>query len=92
MITTYQIRNVLRVYGNQLKERTLPVKDSIIPPKYSSDIVNISTVARRKQMFNGISDDIISKIRQNDHQQVAKGKEPLNFPTITEQENNENEN
>ena len=92
MITTYQIRNVLRVYGNQLKKKTLPIQDSVEPARYSCDIVDISTAARRKQMFNGLSEDIISRISRSDIQQVAKEKVPSDYPLIAEQEKKDHEN
>ena len=62
MITTYQIRNVLRTYGNQLKKRSLQIKDSAESPRKPSDSVNISVEARKKQMLNQISSDMISQV------------------------------
>jgi capsular polysaccharide biosynthesis protein len=62
LITTYQIRNVLRTYGNQLKKKSLQIKDSAEQPRSSSDFVNISVEARKKQMLNQISNDMISQV------------------------------
>ena len=62
MITSYQVRNVLRIYGNQLKKKTLPIKTSIEPSGYHPDFVDISMEARKKQMIGQISSNIISQI------------------------------
>ena len=67
MITTYQIRNVLRIYGNQLKKRTTLFQDSVNPIKQTSDSVDISVEARRKQMLNKMSNNIISQITQKEY-------------------------
>ena len=66
MITTYQIRNVLRIYGNQLKKRTMLFEDSAVSSKQSPDIIDISDEARQRQMLNQISFNIVSKIAQGD--------------------------
>ena len=93
MITTYQIRNVLRIYGNQLKKRTMLLQDSVSPSRQPSDFVDISVEARKKQMFNQISNDIVSKITQTklppkSEGNVAEGNLPLNLDV--ERENYEN--
>lgn len=71
MITTYQIRNVLRIYGNQLKKNTLPIKDKADPPKYNNDIVDISVEARSKQMVNKMSDNLISQVTPKGYRQES---------------------
>ena len=68
MITTYQIRNVLRIYGNQLKKRAILSRDSTAPSNQPADFVDISVEARRKQMFDKISNNIMSQITKNNHQ------------------------
>jgi len=72
LITTYQIRNVLRTYGNQLRKRTLPMQDRIEPIRQSPDPVTISGKARRKQLLNQISNNMISQIDRKDYQKTAK--------------------
>lgn len=74
MITTYQIRNVLRTYGNQLKKRSLQIKDIAEPARKPSALVSISVEARKKQILNQISSDMISQVnhksdekKTNDH-------------------------
>ena len=62
MITTYQIKNVLRVYSSQLKKKTTPIRDSVGPLQRSPDFVDISIKARRKQMLNQISGNLISQM------------------------------
>ena len=81
MITTYQIRNVLRVYGNQLKRRNNPIQDNIRSIQYPADLVDISIEARRKQMLSQMSNHLISKIApKGDHQQ-AKGDNSVDNPS-----------
>ena len=75
MITSNQIRTVLRIYGNQLKKRALQVQDSVGEPVQSTDSVNISISARRKQMLDQISSKIISQaILNQDSQHDVRGK------------------
>ncbi len=68
MITTYQIRNVLRIYGNQLKKRTMLMHESAASIKQPSDFVDISVEARKKQMYAQISDNLVSQITRNNYQ------------------------
>lgn len=70
MITTYQIRNVLRTYGNQLKKRSLQIRDSTESSYKPQDSINISVEARKKQLLNQISNDMISQVTQK-----SSGKE-----------------
>ena len=63
-ITTYQIRNVLKVYGNQLKKRANLLDASIEPVQPSSDFVDISVEARRKQVLSQLSNKIISELKK----------------------------
>ena len=62
MITTYQIRNVLRVYGNQLKKRNALVEDPVTPTQQRADLVDISIDARRRQILSQMSNHLISKV------------------------------
>jgi hypothetical protein len=65
-ISTYQIRNVLRVYGNQLKKRSNFLDGGIDPVKPSSDFVEISVEARRKQVLSQLSDRLVAQLRSQD--------------------------
>lgn len=71
MITTYQIRNVLRVYGDQLRRKSSSIQESIRPNKQPDDLVDISIDARRKQMVNQMSNHLISQITPHDHREGA---------------------
>ena len=62
-ITTYQIRNVLKVYGNQLKRRTNIIEASVEPIQPTSDFVDISVEARRRQVLNQLSNSLISQLK-----------------------------
>ncbi len=71
MITTHQIQNVLKVYGNQLKRRSALEQNSLEGTQQSNDFVDISIEARRKQMVNQMSDNLISQITPKGYQQKA---------------------
>lgn len=63
MITTYQIRNVLRTYGNQLKKRAILSQESGSTRRQHIDTISISGEARRKEeVLNQISNRIVTHI------------------------------
>ena len=62
MVTTHQIRNVLRVYGNQLKRRNTLVQETLEPDRTYKDRVDISAEARHRQALNKMSERVISQI------------------------------
>ena len=62
MITTYEVRNVLRIYGNHLKKRSIQPGESGSLPYTPSDLVDISMDARRRQMVSHMSNQLISQI------------------------------
>ena len=64
MITAYQIRNVLRVYGNQLKKRSmLAGEGEKTSQAQRPDTVNISGEARRKEeLLNHISNKVLTQV------------------------------
>lgn len=63
IISAYQINNILRVYGDQLRHNRISSnsKDGNIP---QSDKISISAEAKRKAVIDKISSDIIGKITQ----------------------------
>jgi hypothetical protein len=67
LISTYQIRNVLRVYGNDLKKRTGTQQDKSEDKRNPSDSIDISDEARNKEVLNRISDSIVSQITKNEY-------------------------
>ncbi len=67
-ISTYQIRNVLRVYGNQLKKRSNFLDGGIDPVRPSSDFVEISVEARRRQVLSQLSDRLVTQLRSQERQ------------------------
>jgi hypothetical protein len=67
-ISTYQIRNVLRVYGNQLKRRSNFLDGGIDPVRPSSDFVEISVEARRRQVLSQLSDRLVTQLRAQERQ------------------------
>lgn len=74
-ITTYEIRNVLKVYGNQLKKRANLLDASVEPVQPSSDFVDISVEARRKQVLSQLSNKIISGLKKEPTESGNYGKE-----------------
>jgi len=72
VISPYQVNNVLRVYGDQLRHNRIPSKskDDNIP---QSDKISISSEAKRKTVIDKISSDIIDKITQyGPHDNIEK--------------------
>lgn len=61
MVTTHQIRNVLRVYGNQLKRRNTLVHETLEPDRRFNDRVDISQEARHKEALNRMSERVVSR-------------------------------
>lgn len=72
VISAYQVNNVLRVYGDQLRQSSMssrPKNDNT----RSSDKVSISAEAKRKTVIDKISSNIIDKITQyGPHDNVEK--------------------
>ena len=64
IISAYQVNNVLRVYGDQLRQSKISSK-----PRYNQtaepDKISISESARRKAIIDKISSDIVNKITQH---------------------------
>jgi len=67
-ITTYQIRNVLRTYGNQLKRRASFAQDGVPPVQSSADLVDISVEARKRQVLSQLSANLIAKVTSREQQ------------------------
>jgi hypothetical protein len=67
VISTYQIRNVLRVYGNDLKKRTMIQKENRDQKDAPPDSISISEEARKKEVMSKISNNIVSQITRNDY-------------------------
>lgn len=63
MLSVYQVNNVLRVYGDQLRHNRISSKskNSTTP---QSDKISISSEAKRKAVIDKISSNVIEKITQ----------------------------
>jgi hypothetical protein len=72
-ITTYQIRNVLRTYGNQLKRRASFAQDGVPPVQSSADLVDISVEARKRQVLSQLSAKLIARVTSREHQERTLG-------------------
>lgn len=68
MVTTYQIRNVLRIYGKQLKKKVMISNESTSVKKKSVDVINISGQARKKEVLRDMTDKIVNQITNMDVQ------------------------
>ncbi|RJR30513.1 MAG: hypothetical protein C4576_33355 [Desulfobacteraceae bacterium] len=82
MITTYEVRNVLRVYGNHLKRKSSSHFEESGAVQYGSvDLVDISMTARRKQMLSQISNRLISGMAPSTHE-GAEEDQQLQAPNL----------
>ena len=68
MITTYQIRNVLRIYGNQLKKKAVIANEGTMVKKKPVDVISISGEARQKDVLRKVTDKIVTQLNSNDLQ------------------------
>jgi hypothetical protein len=68
VISTYQIRNVLRVYGNDLKKKAMILNSNREGKEMSPDSISISEEARKKEVINRISNNIVTQITKNDYE------------------------
>ena len=68
MITTYQIRNVLRIYGNQLKKKAAIASEGANIKKKPVDVISISGEARQKDVLRKVTDRIVTHLNNNDLQ------------------------
>jgi hypothetical protein len=72
LISAYQVNNVLRVYGDQLRQGRVAVRQKNADTGFS-DKISISTNARRKTIIDNITANIIDKITQyGPHDKVEK--------------------
>jgi len=62
LITTYQIRNVLRIYGNQLKKKAMITNEGTSVRKKPVDVINISGEARQKDVLRKITNKIVTQV------------------------------
>jgi hypothetical protein len=81
LITTYEVRNVLRVYGNHLKKRSTHVEE-ISTSSGSVDLVDISMSARRRQMLSRISHQLISALTPEVHGNLDREEQTVSAPEL----------
>jgi len=72
LISAYQVNNVLRVYGDQLRQSRISSR-----PKNENtplaDKINISSAARRKTIIDKITTNIVDRLKQGGpHDNVEK--------------------
>jgi len=73
----------LRAYSTQLKKKTAPIRDTVDPFQPAHDVIDISIKARRKQMLNQISDDLISQITSREYFNNASKNTENDEPPLT---------
>ena len=72
VISTYQVNNVLRVYGEQLRHNRLAGKEKSGDAR-TPDKIDISSEAKRKAIVDKIASDIVDRITQfGPHENVEK--------------------
>jgi hypothetical protein len=76
-ISTYQIRNVLRVYGNQLKRKSRLSGEGMESHPPFSEFVHISLEARKKQVIDQISTRLVSGLTSNSRESFPGEPVPL---------------
>ena len=64
IISAYQVNNVLRVYGNQLRYSKVSNQPENTDTR-KPDSINISGTARRKSIIDKISSNIVDRITQH---------------------------
>lgn len=64
VISAYQVNNVLRVYGDQLRQSRISGGAKSVHGQ-SQDKINISVEAKRKAIVERIASDIIERITQD---------------------------
>jgi hypothetical protein len=72
LITTYQIRNVLRIYGNQLKKKAMIASESTSEKKKSVDVINISGEARQKDVLKKMTNRLVDQVSGGIDMQVTE--------------------
>ena len=60
-VSPYQIQNVIRAYGQRIGKKSI-IKLESDGTKYSPDVVNISSEAKRKLITQKVASDIIAKV------------------------------
>ncbi|MFP4036861.1 MAG: DVU0524 family FlgM-associated protein [Desulfobacteraceae bacterium] len=78
MVTTHQIRNVLRVYADQLKRRNAAPHEVLNHERPPADRVEISSEARQRQMLDKMSKSVVSQATPGPEEPVQespKGEE-----------------
>ena len=72
LISAYQVNNVLRVYGDQLRQSRISNRPNSTDAG-SPDKISISANARRKTIIENITSNIIDKIKEyGPHDNVEK--------------------
>lgn len=64
VIASYQVSNVLRVYGDQLRQ-SRALHKATVQPQQSTDRLDISSGARRKALIDTIASRMVDKILQD---------------------------
>jgi hypothetical protein len=72
VISPYQVNNVLRVYGDQLRQPKVSSRPKNGDPRLP-DKISISTEAKRKAIIDKVASNIIERITQHGpHEDVEK--------------------
>lgn len=64
VISAYQVNNVLRVYGDQLRQNRVSTRTRASDTR-EPDKINISVEAKRKSVIDKVASTIVDRITQN---------------------------
>lgn len=62
VISAYQVNNVLRVYGDQLRQGKIAQRPKAAGPGREPDQVNISSTARKQAMIDKIATNVLERV------------------------------
>jgi len=65
-VSSFHIQHVIKAYGQRIGRRSLLSLKSSSLAKPSSDIISISTEAKRRQVIDQITSDIVSRAKSHE--------------------------
>ncbi len=96
-IPSYQIHNVLKVYGRQVSQSRIIERQKELGTKTSADKINISAEGKRKMIVDKVAADIVDRITQFgprdpiEQDIVNKLENEFGKPVESDEENEQNQ-
>ena len=69
-VSSFHIQHVIKAYGQRIGRRSLLSLKSSSLAKPSSDIISISTEAKRRQVMDQITSDIVSRAQKHEIEDI----------------------